>query len=646
MIINRFLMFIASLSLATAMFVMTGCTKNTDPAADNKTTPATVTEFSYSAKTMTLSVGGSASVQLWAAKKAYTIQKFTDSTVLYTDSYTYLTNANYGSTGNATLYARGKKVGTSTIVIQDSIGTATVLIEVKVQTMGASPNALTLEASGSSQYVTLSGGTTPYTIKTSPVSSIATVTLGSNYLYAYPGSIAGPTSVTIKENGGDSIQIPITVVGRITFKPSSITLLAGNSATDTISGGTAPYAVYNYEATKLSAATISGSVLTVSASATAPTGYTYVSISDNSVPKLMKEVSIYITSPYLSVSTDTIRVVAGQTNSSTYVSNGTSPYSIQTAPTSTIATATMNGSYVYVTGVAAGTTSIVVKDATTPTAKTVTIPIKVTAAVTGISASVNPVSVAVSGDQQTVISGGTSPYSIQSSPSSSIATASISGATVTVHGVAAGSTSMVVKDNSSPAKTVTINITVNSGSIIFTSSGTLSFSSNVANFSATGIYNVNALTGSGAGGFLTTSSNLLVYGYKYNSSTSVDISMVEFTDASPIAAGTYVMPPITGTKSVTISYIPGLNPSSSTVTDMYILVISATATISALNTSTAQGTFSGSGLFVSNSVPDYTRTITVTNGSFNVPYLVGVSPANPADKNIESIVKKIVNSQR
>jgi hypothetical protein len=557
---NRFLMFIAALSLAVAMFAMTGCNKKSDPISDNKTTPPTVTEFLYSAKTMTLSVGSYASVQLWAAKRPYKIQKFTDSTVLYTDANTYLANASDGSTENATLYTRGKKVGTSTIVVQDGAGTATILIEVKVQTMGASPDAVTLEIGGSSQYVALSGGTTPYTIKTQPNLSIATVTLSSNYFYANPGSNTGSTFVTIKENGGDSIQVPITVVGRITFKPSSITLFAGNSATDTISGGTAPYAVYNYDATKLSAATISGSIITVSASGSAPTGNTFVSISDNSMPKLMKEVSIYITSPDLSVNTDTIRVVAGQTNSSAYVYNGTSPYSIQTAPTSSVATATMSGQYVSVTGVGAGTTSVVVKDATTPTPKTKAIPIIVTAV----------------------------------------------------------------------------------GSTTFTTSGSLSFSSNVTSFSATGIYNVSTLTGSGAGGFLTTSNDLLVYGYKYNSSTSVDITMVQFTDTSHIAAGTYVYP---GTKSVTISYVPGMNPSTTTITSMYFST-SATATISTFNTTTAQGTFSGTGIFVANSVPDFTRTISVVNGSFNVPLVFGVSPANPADKKIESIVRKIVNSRR
>ena len=639
-------MFIVAAALATAMFVMTGCDKTT-AAKDTAPVPV-VAQFSSNVKSVTVSVNGSASIALWGAKKPYKVQAIKpDSSVLNSESYyTYISNS---TTSNATLYVRGKAKGTSTVVVQDSAGTATIIIEVKVQTIAVAQSAVTLEVgSSSSTYLSISGGIQPYSIKVKPDSTKATATIGSNSLYLYAGPATGATFLTIKDNStpAETAQVSITTVSKMALGRSSITILAGNSDTTFVSGGTAPYEIAGYDPTKL-AVKVTGSVVTFTALPNASTGTTTVTVADNTVPaRIGKSVSIYIDSPYLTSSIDTLRATVGGSQASAYISGGIGSYSIKTKPDTTIAKATLSGFYVYVTAVAAGSTSVTVQDGTTPTAKTKTIPIKVTAAVTTLSATVNPVSVNVGADQQTVISGGTSPYSIQSSPSSSIATASISGATVTVHGVAAGSTSMVVKDNSSPAKTVTINITVNSGSIIFTSSGTLSFSSNVANFSATGIYNVNALTGSGAGGFLTTSSNLLVYGYKYNSSTSVDISMVEFTDASPIAAGTYVMPPITGTKSVTISYIPGLNPSSSTVTDMYILVISATATISALNTSTAQGTFSGSGLFVSNSVPDYTRTITVTNGSFNVPYLVGVSPANPADKNIESIVKKIVNSQR
>ena len=590
-------------------------------------------------------------MQLWGAKKAYTIQKFTDSTVVYADYNTYLSNASSGTTGSASLTVKGKKVGTSTVVVQDSAGTATILIEVKVQTLGANPNALTLEVSGSSQYVLLSGGTTPYTIKTQPNSSIATVSLGSPYVYAYPGSNAGSTFVTIKENGGDSIQIPITVVGRITFKPSSLTVLAGNTATDTISGGTAPYAIYNYDATKLSAPTISGSVLTVNAPANASTGTTYVSISDNSVPKLMKELSIYVTSPYLSVSTDTIRVVAGQTNYSTYVSNGTGAYSIQTAPTNTIATATMSGSYVYVTGVAGGITNVVIKDATTPTAKTVTIPIKVTSAVTALSASVSPVSVGVGSDQSTVISGGTTPYSIQTAPSSSYATASISSAMVTVHGVAAGSTSMVVKDASSPAKTLTIQISVStggggtwatSGSLSFTT--TLQTTSTVRSFSTSGIPNGDYTGTGGAGAYYSASSKMLIiFAYRPNSyATKADLTILElFSTGTSFTTGTYNLTS-SGTNYGTFVYEAQI---SATDTASYLLT-SGTATLSTLTGSAAAGTFTGSGLYVTGS--GTVDMFTLTSGTFNVPiFSVGLAQqVSPNDLKMREVVENIIRKAK
>jgi hypothetical protein len=58
------------------------------------------------------------------------------------------------------------------------------------------------------------------------------------------------------------------------------------------------------------------------------------------------------------------------------------------------------------------------------------------------------------------MSGGKSPYSIQTEPNSAIASAEISGSTVTITGKSAGQTSVVVKDSSTPAKTVTITITI------------------------------------------------------------------------------------------------------------------------------------------------------------------------------------------
>jgi hypothetical protein len=69
--------------------------------------------------------------------------------------------------------------------------------------------------------------------------------------------------------------------------------------------------------------------------------------------------------------------------------------------------------------------------------------------------------VTVGGSGTVNISGGTPPYTIQTPPNSSIATATLSGSTITINGVANGSTSLVVQDNTTPTSaTATLPITV------------------------------------------------------------------------------------------------------------------------------------------------------------------------------------------
>ncbi|HAP34460.1 MAG TPA: hypothetical protein DCQ28_00385 [Bacteroidetes bacterium] len=223
---------------------------------------------------------------------------------------------------------------------------------------------------------------------------------------------------------------------------------------------------------------------------------------------------------------------------------------------------------------------------------------------------------------------------------------------LTVTGVAAGSTSVVVKDNGSPAKTVTIPITVTTsggGGGGFTTAGTVSFSSNKGNFTASGIYNGDATTGSGAGAMTMSSGGsyiMQVTGYRVNSATSIDIAILQFMDTSPIASGSYNYPPTSGTKTVIVSYAPAVNPND-TNENIYLLT-STTANISAFSSSNTQGTFSGNGMYYSNGTVVPTNTIAITGGTFNVPVIPLIALnvlQQPIDKKIEKIIKRIMSSR-
>ena len=58
------------------------------------------------------------------------------------------------------------------------------------------------------------------------------------------------------------------------------------------------------------------------------------------------------------------------------------------------------------------------------------------------------------------ISNGVRPDSITIQPNNAIATAFLSDTSLTVHGVALGSTSLRIRDNSSPQKTIDISISI------------------------------------------------------------------------------------------------------------------------------------------------------------------------------------------
>src|ERR1051326_8277402 len=78
----------------------------------------------------------------------------------------------------------------------------------------------------------------------------------------------------------------------------------------------------------------------------------------------------------------------------------------------------------------------------------------------GLTASPPGIHIAPGASSVVSIRGGTRPESIIGSPNGSVATASLSDTVLTVQGVAVGSTSVRVGDQSTPQKTVSISITI------------------------------------------------------------------------------------------------------------------------------------------------------------------------------------------
>ncbi|MFA5834968.1 MAG: hypothetical protein WDA22_15940 [Bacteroidota bacterium] len=241
-----------------------------------------------------------------------------------------------------------------------------------------------------------------------------------------------------------------------------------------------------------------------------------------------------------------------------------------------------------------------------------------------------------------VITGGIEPYSIMEIINGSSVSAQISGRQLQVNALVEGISSIKVKDSSSPSKTVTVTVSVKS-TYTTNTAGILSFESNRGNFSVNGIaqYGINPpASGSGAIAIQDFQS-ITLFAYKVNSSTNIDVTMIEFESNTSNYSGTFVYPGMG--KLAYISYFPNNNPNDSTYLHSgFILASSATASVESVTSTNIQGTFSGKGYSAIAGALYLNDKIDVTKGIFNIPLLqIGGVGETMVEKNVSKIVQKI-----
>ncbi len=180
-----------------------------------------------------------------------------------------------------------------------------------------------------------------------------------------------------------------------------------------------------------------------------------------------------------------------------------------------------------------------------------------------------------------------------------------------------------------------------------TGSGSAGFSSDKGNFAASGPYNPNAVSGSGATAIVSgagSASQMEILAYRINSATNVDLLIITLHSNATIATGTYSF--AYGNQYATISYSPGINPSdTSTTGNLYLLTSGAGVTISTLTSSNVQGTFGGTGFYFSHGTVNTSQTINVTGGTFNVPVGAGVAGSPKIVTLLKSYAGRILRSR-
>ena len=227
---------------------------------------------------------------------------------------------------------------------------------------------------GNSMNLTMSGGTQPYNIQTEPDSTIALALINNNTL-TIVGTAAGNTSLSLQDSMGTAINLNITVGNEtpLVVSPSSVSTTVSNTSTATISGGTPPFTIVTQPDSSMATAIISGNTLTVTGSSQ---GSTSVTIQDSFSPAETITVPINIGASTVTLNSIGVATpqgvtlnMGGSTNItiSSVMSGGVAPYSIQTPPQSSVATATIYNGTLTINGVGGGNATLVIKDASSQT---------------------------------------------------------------------------------------------------------------------------------------------------------------------------------------------------------------------------------------------------------------------------------------
>jgi len=156
-----------------------------------------------------------------------------------------------------------------------------------------------------------------------------------------------------------------------------------------------------------------------------------------------------------------VTLVPGSAGAQTFrVGGGAGPFTA-TSSNVNIATASLSGDSLVVTGVTAGSASIVVRD---NFGTLITIPVTVTAAnnLALFTSAPTAVTIAVRAAPVYTIGGGIGPYTATSS-NTNVATAAVSGGNLTITGITTGSASIVIRD--AIGATLNIAVTVGGGQL-------------------------------------------------------------------------------------------------------------------------------------------------------------------------------------
>jgi len=373
------------------------------------------------------------------------------------------------SVSGTSLTITGVAAGTAQVSVLDLTGTA-VRVTVTVGSGSVAtlyitaPSAVTVAVGDHPSY-TVGGGSAPYTVSSSNT-NIVTATVSGTTL-TVNGVAAGTAQVSVFDLLGNSVPLTVTVgTGSASTlymtAPSAITVAPLTTSTYLVGGGTPLYSVSTSNA-KVATAAVVGTTLTVNAIAAGTAQITVFDATGKSVNTLATVSSgaaattLYVTAP------SAVTVAIGATPNPTYtIGGGTGPY-VGSSSNTDIATASVSGTTLTITGVAVGVAQLKVFDAT-GAAVTVSVTVGSGSAATLYMTAPSTITLAVSDASTYTVGGGIAPYSVSTS-NKNVATVGIDQVTkiLTITSLATGTAQISVFD--STGKSVSTSVNVGSGSV-------------------------------------------------------------------------------------------------------------------------------------------------------------------------------------
>lgn len=229
--------------------------------------------------------------------------------------------------------------------------------------------------------------------------------------------------------------------------PPEVTMQAGSTANVTIFGG---YYIYEVDSANPEIVSASQNDLTITLTAITG-GETTVTVKDVLTLRTI-DIPVVVEYTSLQVSTNNLTLVANE-QGTVEISSGSGYYSVVSC-NEDVATAKVSGNSVTVTGVNAGSTTIIITDIKTD----LTAEIEVTVEYAPIALSSPSLNLSIGDEDAVSITSGSGSYSVQSNDAN-VATATIDGNSVKVTAVGGGTATITVTDTQS-GQTATIDVTV------------------------------------------------------------------------------------------------------------------------------------------------------------------------------------------